>query len=458
MYFRIFICFLLSLVHGWVWAASAGQVVFTAGQALVDGSSAQLGQAVAEGQALQTGPDGYLYIQTSDKGFFILRPNSNGTIVTYQIDPANPANSRFKLELSSGVARHISGTAVKAARSNFRFNTPVAAIGVRGTDFTVFANSSVTRITVLSGGVVVSPLAGSCMASGFGPCEGGTSRELFAEKSRKILQISPGKTPILLPGGEQSPDATAPPRADEPTATRTSGRSASGSVSVATSGSDLDALRSSQFNQLASQLGQISPAPGFKSAQTLQIVDQHSAAPTALALQTLPTVPAPPQLIWGRWQPLLDRTVEIDVSALQTANQLVATNAYYAIMRNSESTWKPPPQSSMAFSLRSSEAVIQDSAGRITPAGVENGHLMVDFVRSSFFTRFDLVDQNQRFLLQNRGEVTSEGRLRGGAQFLRPNNVNVNGALANDNSGAALLFQSRLDDGRLASGTTFWGK
>jgi hypothetical protein len=36
--------------------------------------------------------------------------------------------------------------------------------------------------------------------------------------------------------------------------------------------------------------------------------------------------------------------------------------------------------------------------------------------------------------------------------------MDVRGALANDNRSAAYLFQARLDDNRLASGVTVWGK
>lgn len=447
-----------TLCTGTLWAAEAARVVFVAGQATVAGSQAGLGQSVGEGQALQTGPDGYLYLETLDKGFFILRPNSTGQIVTYQVDANTPSNTRIKLELSNGVARHISGTAVRAARGNFRFNTPVAAVGVRGTDFTVFATPEVTRITVLSGGVVVSPLAGNCTVSGFGPCEGATSRELFADQTRKIMQVSAGQTPVLLPGNEPGPDSAAPPRPDEPAGSKTSSRTPPGGAATVASGTTLDALKSSQVNQLAAEGGLVAaPVALPPLLPVAPLVATTPVMPIAV-LPPVPAVPPPPQLIWGRWQPLLDRTLEVDVAALQGTNELVATNAYYAILRNRAGTWAPPPQPTLGFSLLKSEAVIQADTGRITPAGVENGQLQIDFARASFFTRFDLVDQNQRFVLQNRGEVTPEGRLQGGAQFLRPNNVDVRGALANDNSSAALLFQSRLEDGRLASGTTFWGK
>ena len=120
MFFRLLICVVLTVTAGALWAADAAQVVFVAGAATVANSPARVGQIVTEGQALETGPNGYLYLETLDKGVFILRPNSSGQIVSYQIDAINPSNNRIKLELKNGVARHISGAAVKASRHPYK--------------------------------------------------------------------------------------------------------------------------------------------------------------------------------------------------------------------------------------------------------------------------------------------------------------------------------------------------
>jgi hypothetical protein len=435
MYFKLFLSLILALASGALWAAEAAKIVFTAGQAQVGTRAAQVGDTVREGEPLSTGRDGYLYLETLDKGFFILRPNSAGQIVSYQIDAANPANSRIKLELQSGVARHISGDAVKKSRDNFRFNTPVAAVGVRGTDFTVFADQDKTRIAVLSGGVVVSPLTGLCVAAGFGPCDGPASRELFASATGQVLQINRGQVPMLLQGLDQSPDVTTPPRADEPAASKQGARSAPATNStVVFSSLGLDTFKSNLIGQLASQAA-IVPAPAN-------------------------VVPAgPPLLIWGRWQALLDQAIDLDVAALQAKNQLIATNNYYALLRSNDTPWQRPVQNNLGFSLQQSQAVILDESSRqLTVAKIENGQLQIDFARASFLTQFDLVNQSERFQLQNSGEVTSDGKLFGGNQLLRPNNMNVSGALASDNRTAAYLFQSRLDDRRIATGVTAWGK
>ena len=410
------------------WAGDAARVVFVAGQAFVGGQQVQVGSVVPEGARLQTGADGYLYLETIDKGFFIMRPNTKAQIVAYQIDTQNMANSRMKLELESGVARHISGEAAKSARKNFRFNTPVAAIGLRGTDFTIYADQNATRITVLSGGVVVSALSGACVAEGFGPCEGASSRELFANlnanaRITQTLLVERGKAPVILQGAEQAPDVVAPPRNNEPVASKKSVPA----LGLATNSQD-----------------------ALSKDQNLEAFKTNLVTSGVSSTQ---------QLVWGRWQAVLDQKIELDVTALHAKNQLIATNNYYALLRNRDSVWLPIGQSSVGFALQQSQAVITDEVRKVTaPAHLENGQLQVDFAASSFFTKFDLVSQAQRFVLQNKGEVSFDGRLYGGKQALLPNNMSVTGALSGDNRSASYLFQSRLEDGRLAVGATMWGK
>jgi hypothetical protein len=440
-YFRFFLNTLLTLASSTLFATEAAYIVFVAGEARVAGHQVQVGDKVGEGDTLVTGGDGYLYIKTRDNGFFILRPNSWGRIVSYQIDAKDPSNNRIKLELQQGVARHISGDAVKDARQNFRFNTPVAAIGVRGTDFTVFASAETTRVAVLSGGVVVSPFSSECVSSGVGPCNGVLSRELFAGKVGHTLQVDRGQIPVLLKGSDKAPDVVSPPHASEPkTNAPSNGAAISNSAAVTRAETDLlSPLKIDAINQVVSQ----ALTRGGESSSTAPIITPSVAAP----------------LIWGRWQAVLDKSIEVDVASLQASNQLIATNNYYAIMRNRDTPWQAPVQSSAAFSVRDSQAtILNEASGKPTSAKIENGMLQVDFAHSSFFTKFDLVNQSERFSLQNKGEVSTDGRLYGGNQFLLPNNMNVRGALSSDSQTAAYLFQARLDQQRLATGVISWIK
>lgn len=416
----------------------AGQVVQAIGGARLAGVPSKVGDKVQAGDSLSTDADGYLYIKTVDGGFLILRPSSKARVLAYTIDAAQPSNNRIKFELSQGVARSISGAAVKQSRQNFRFNTPVAAIGVRGTDFTVFTDAQTTRVAVVSGGVVVSGFGAGCTEQGMGPCEVSAKRELFAGQESQVLQVSRGQAvPQLLRGGSLLPDVIAPPRADEPANTSAN----STSTKVATS------LGSANVNQ----------DPNLAPLK-LTALDQQ--------LNPLPAIP--PVIVWGRWQPLLDNPAEISLSSLSTANQLVGTNIYFALLRNKDKQWVSPAEGAASFSLQSSMVVVQaNGVGAVFPATLENGKLAVNFTNSSFTTQFDLLTQGQRIARHAEGSVFKDGTFGNVSQFWGNNSMQVQGVLVqNPGLSGAYLFQSRLDDGQgtgplagqLASGITTWTK
>ena len=430
--------FFVLVVSCAAYGQEAGQVVQAIGGARLAGVPSKVGDKVQAGDSLSTDADGYLYIKTVDGGFLILRPSSKARVLAYIIDAAQPSNNRIKFELSQGVARSISGAAVKQSRQNFRFNTPVAAIGVRGTDFTVFTDAQTTRVAVVSGGVVVSGFGAGCTEQGMGPCEVSAKRELFAGQESQVLQVSRGQAvPQLLRGGSLLPDVIAPPRADEPANTSAN----STSTKVATS------LGSANVNQ----------EPNLAPLK-LTTLDQQ--------LNPLPVIP--PAIVWGRWQPLLDNPAEISLSSLSTANQLVGTNVYFALLRNKDKQWVSPAEGAVSFSLQSSMVVVQaNGVGAVFPATLENGKLAVNFSNSSFTTQFDLLTQGQRIARHAEGAVFKDGTFGNVSQFWGNNSMPVQGVLAqNPGLSGAYLFQSRLDDGQgtgplggqLATGITTWTK
>lgn len=439
--------FLLGAAH----SEDAGKVVQAIGDVRLGGTPAKVGDTVQAGDALTTGGDGYLYIKTVDGGFLILRPRSDARVLAYHIDPAQPANSRIKIELRQGVARSISGEAVKKSRENFRFNTPVAAIGVRGTDFTVFTDEQTTRVAVVSGGVVVSGFGATCGADGSGPCEGNAKRELFAGQEAQVLQVNRGQAvPQLLRSNALSPDTNAPPRADEPAKTSTSSHGAAAAAGVNTANGNTD--------------------PNLAPLKLSSLDKQLLPTPTPVPVPEVAPAPAPllPAIVWGRWQALLDKPADINLTALRADNQLIGINRYYALLRNKDNLWQSPAEGAVSFSLQNSQAMVQaNGTGAISAASLENGKLTVNFATSSFTTQFDLLTQGQRIPRQAEGTVFKDGTFGNTSQFLGRNNMLVQGVLAqNPGPTAAYLFESRLDNGQpnallsgqLASGVTYWAK
>ncbi len=430
----------LMLLAGLAHAGEAGHIVLTVGNVQIAGQRAVVGSVVSEGDEIVTAGNAYAYMKTIDNGFLILRPDSRARVIAYHVDQQNPANTRVKLELLNGVARSISGQAITPqTRGNFRFNTPVAAIGVRGTDFTVFTSMDATRVVVAAGGVVVSGfMPGACSPEGNGPCEGTTSRELFAGHADNLLQVNRGQAlPQLLHDKSLSPNNSAPPRSDEP-AGKTS--NVAGTEVLAVNHVDLDAQKSEvQF-----------------SSTSAPPVVQPVAPPVVQ-----PVIP-PREIVWGRWQTILGQPGTIDVSKIMDAKgEILAIGSYFAILRTSGPEWQTPSQGTMGFALTQSEAyILNDKAGTASRAGLENGRLQIDFAKSTFATGFDLLsDKNERFPFQAQGQVTRNGLLLGDSQFARPTNMAVNGAVGPENGGsAAYIFQGRIDNERLATGGVAWGR
>jgi hypothetical protein len=446
-------------------AGEAGKVVFVAGEVKLAARAAVLDAAVQEGDELSTGADGYIYVKTIDQGFLILRPNSKARVVAYHIDAANPANTRVKFELLQGVARSISGNGVKHARQNFRFNTPVAAIGVRGTDFVVYTDQQTSRVTVVSGGVVVSGFAGACGPDGGGPCEGGASRELFAGQAGLMLQVQRGQTaPQLLRSPVMSPaDQGAPARPDEPVGKV----GANGGTEV-----NLDAQKAGNVLNGAKALNVAPPPPVVtvppvvdQSDPPQVVVPPVVVPPVVVPPEVVPPVVAPPVLVygppevqWGRYQAVAgapaDTLVNAQISDLNKYAPAQVLGAYQ-IARLRDTAYVAPREGTAGFVLTSSDAILQRSGREAVQASVQDGKLSVDFGARTFNTSLTVVGDGVQVPFVSSGNVTKLGEL-----------VNVNsladyrvkgylgGASAEE---AAYLFQYK-NSAVMVNGATRWSR
>lgn len=439
-------------------AAEAGKIIFVAGTASIANQTAHEGDAVEEGQLLRTGANGFLYVKTVDNGLFILRPSTEARIAAYHIDAANPANTRVKLELLSGVARSKSGDGVKQARQNFRFNTPVAAIGVRGTDFTVFTDERTSRVAVLSGAIIMSGFSGGCSPDGGGPCEGGASRELSAAQRGLLLQVQRGQAaPQLLQSSPLSPDQVSPPRPDEPLA-----HSNGGHVTTP----NLDAEKTANLDNALVGTPPVVVTPPHEVATPPPVVVVPDPPVTPPIVPPVTTVLALPDrdIVWGRWQVVAGLPYKFSLTDATATNELLATDGNYALLRGPGSTdYIAPTSGSIGFRLSSSEAFVYTdytSSYRVeTAATLSNGVLNVDFGSKSFATSIDLTSPVANATLQGSGTVGGDGRLYGNSSAGRTGYLNLQGLLSSQNGGsAAYIFDARLDDKRTVNGVTYWQK
>lgn len=455
-------------------AAEAGRIVFVAGQVQLAGHAAVLDAAVQEGDELSTGAQGYVYMKTVDSGFLILRPNSRARITTYHVDIDNPANTRVKLELLGGVARSISGQAVKQARQNFRFNTPVAAIGVRGTDFTVFTDQQTSRIAVVSGGVVVSGFAGACGPDGGGPCEGSASRELFAGQAGMLLQVQRGQTaPKLMHNPALSPDQGAPARSDEPVAKAISSPAVLPAPDVSFEAhkntvlnTPKDNLKPTEVPTASVPVAPVLPiTPVVPVVPVTPVVPAEPIAPVGPIVPTLPIepvtpiVPKLPDVLWGRYDAVAaapaDEVARVKLeSGAYTLGSRVGS---YQIARLKNSELVLPGEGTASFALTASEATLQKAGQPAVLADVRNAKLDVNFGTRSFTTSMLLVAPDAQMSLTGHGDLHGTGDLVNS----QTSSMTIRGALGGARAQeAAYIFESKsvTTPGLIAEGATNWSR
>ncbi|MGF6837650.1 hypothetical protein QF001_001517 [Paraburkholderia youngii] len=430
------------LVHHDAHAESAtiGNAVLVIGQACAQRAQTfctplAKGASIEQGDTVETGKDGYVYITTVDRGFISVRPNSSLTFERYEYNPADPRKTVIKLSLTRGMVREISGTGAQAARDHYRMNTPVAALGVRGTDFTVFTDENVTRADVLSGGIVMTPLGAGCSATGVGPCEGSAAAQLFAGKPNEWLQVYRGSArPVVIDSG--------PPRVMSEQAA---------------------AELKSEENSARAATAQAPVSPGVAPAElSFPLTTPPPADPPTPAAPAVPVVdPAPEaQIFWGRYKSLGSYGADTTLTALvqQGSEQVSLTGTGpFAMTRAPQTEMVMPTSGNFKFGLQAAQAfVVTATTGAATEAQISNPLLSIDFGTRAFQTSMNLSANGASYAISGSGSVTPDGKL---VSEFGVSRALVRGVLAGKNATqAGYLFTQSLGGSNAAYGATQWSR
>jgi hypothetical protein len=137
----------------------AARVTFVTGQVSVIDSnnnkrSVFKGDLIHGGEKIETA-NGRIQVRMTDGGIIVLRPNSLFEITRYNFSKDTPELGTVLFNFIKGGARALSGAIGKANRLNYQFKTPVATIGIRGTDYSTTLNNGEMLVTVNKGGVNV---------------------------------------------------------------------------------------------------------------------------------------------------------------------------------------------------------------------------------------------------------------------------------------------------------------
>lgn len=395
-------------------AAPVGQVGFVIGDVAVlgaDGQSrpAQAGAELFAGDRIVTAAGQHVHLRFVDGGFVSVRPGSRLTIARYEIRAQDPA---IRFELEHGVVRSITGKAAEQRKDRFRLDTPVAAIGVRGTDFVVHAEADAVRALVNQGAIVVAPYSGDCSAGALGACGTADAVELAQDMGRVALELRGAQPARLLPLDNVLDDPLTPVEPREPLAADTL------AVSAESSGARVD--------DAVARLPIKGPAPDLSTSA----------------------------LRWGRWQHAArpgDQLSALRAEVLEGRDVTVG-NRYAALYRNTEGGEVLATHLGAAdFRLAAGEVVLQGVDGQISAGRVDGGRLHIDFARRQFDTGLSLWHaQTGGVALESGGRIRSDGIFavsQGGSR--------VAGAVSFDGSEAGYLFDTAVSQGVL-TGTTLW--
>jgi hypothetical protein len=445
-----FACLTLLAVFGFAPAFAAvavGEVTLTIGQAIGIPAAGvplklQRGSKVHVGDRIETAQGGHVHIRFVDGAMVSVRPTSRLLIEEYQYDAAHVAQSSVKFRLERGVTRAISGAAAEGARERFRLNTPLVAIGVRGTDFVVQTAADQTLAVVNQGSIVMAPFGIGCAQQDLGACGSASARLLSAEMGNLLVEFRSAlaepelrpfdsvRVPAVMTAGSNSTAATdgGPPRGANAVVRR-----------------DDNVLSTALVQEAVQQIVDTTASRTFVAP----------APPAPPQLAVTPEPPAPPQLAWGRWGGAADSTDFTVPRTLAEEGRAVTVGNKDFILYRTEQGPATLPQGigSVGFALNQTHARFTSDVGQIQAAQVQSGALTIDFTRRQFNTTLSLTS-----VPTGPTSLQASGSMRDDGIFVsRTAGQAVAGATALDGKSAGYLFEKAAIGGAL-SGITLWAR
>ncbi|MCX7177000.1 MAG: FecR family protein [Proteobacteria bacterium] len=491
--------------------APVGEVSFLIGSARVAAgpdSPRDLvrGDRVSAGQVIETGDNGHVHLRFVDDGTVAIRPQSRLRIEDFHYDPANPRENRIKFSLEQGTLRSITGRAGEAAKDRYRLNTPIAAIGIKGTDFIVQVVNDTTRVAVNSGAIVLAPLGEGCPANALGACSTAGARELSAAmvgrylelKARysvpELIQIDPSSTfpdrtslsddakggrarrPTAGAGsiaasaaGEGAPPLAAPANTSPPAGSGSGSNAGAGTIATTIT----DTTARATLTPVVTPKPVPTPVPVPEPTPTPTPTPVPTPIPTPIPVPTpiptpiptpapppvaLPDLPVVPQIWWGRWGDYANSAASPGSATFADqfavpGRETATGNTVFGMFREQALVTRLPETGTASFSLARSEVYVVQGK-QLTAAAVVGANLSMDFDARRFTTALSVLPSDMSVQnLTSKGFIQADGRFNSdGGQAM-----NVLGAITYaGGQQAGYVFQQSLDAGKMLSGATLW--
>lgn len=368
------------------------------------------GSDILPGDVIRTSGSGHVHIRFVDGALVSVRPQSVLHVEEYRYDASRPAESLVKFYLETGTVREISGRAAQLVKERFRLNTPLVAIGVRGTDFVTQVTENSTAVFVNQGAIVLTPLDGACSASSFGPCQTPRSRELADTMGGVALiyrQSAP--EPVLQP------------------------------------------VQSLKGMERATPMLQHKPGsdPGLADVAT----DVRNPE------NVLNILKPSNNLVWGRWakNTVPGDDLTIPFSQALDGRRVTVGDGYYFLFRNENTPNLLAGASGLVnFRLQGGAAQYRAPSNVVVAASIDKGTLGIDFTRNTFTTQINVsvpgsinetmaasgsIDRNTGIFLGDPGDKAAR----------------VAGAVSLDANQAGYFFNKAVGVGAIY-GATLWNR
>jgi hypothetical protein len=432
------------------------------------------GTVIRVGDQVVTQSNGTVLINFIDKASVSVRQDSHLEIINYRYDEANPQNSRVKFNLVHGVTRAISGEAAKGAREQFRLNTPIAAIGVRGTDFVVSATASSTQAQVNEGIIVMAPFSANCSTASFGPCLA-NSLELNGDSMDMIALDFSGSNPRILPASQNRGSEVLQRKVRSQLASIANGEADSNEGFKAEAFAEETFVEESTATLVATNTTAAPPPveATLVATNTAAVPTPVEATLVATATTAVPTAVAPTpelpsftletpaaaaelkssQLVWGRWaegKGDLERITIVRAVAGEGKKQTVGDVNYTLFRDEGYAVRVDRGLGVVNFALSSAQAFYNSSTG-VVAMQVLDGSLGIDFQQNSFATELNLNHE-----LTGPVDFIAAGGVFDGGFFHSRNGIQrIAGSVSFDGTEAGYLFERQLEAGFI-DGLTLW--
>ena len=425
-------------------AGAVGKVGLVLGRAYIQspGDSrkpAKMGSLIQAQDRILTESNGHVHVRFLDEALVSVRPDSRLEIVSYEYNAQRPEASTVKFNLEEGVTRSISGNAAQSAKERFRLNTPIAAIGVRGTDFVVSATDNSVRALVNEGAIVLAPYSAQCSIDALGPCIDNAVE--LTHTAFQLVEFDDSSTaPRLLP---------APHERDS------SGLSQEVQLAMAnTESSTTDKTVSNEVFLESTSNNEVtlvaSNTAGLRGTGGLELSPDFT-PPTPVEIQTLTNS----QLVWGRWS---EGQGDLERITLPFSEAREGREVGVGVLGSDYILFRPMLGSRnvddnlgvVSFGLSSAQAFYHSNSG-VVAMRVDGGNLSINFPQQLFSTSLDL-DHDLTGLVNFSagGSLTDDGFFNS-----RTSTERLAGAVTLDGSEAGYFFEQQLQNGDI-QGLTLW--